>query len=176
MKQAVNEDKGWLTLGDMLNTVAKSIQKGHTHEQITQRLKDRCLDELKKWGYEVGRLPEKLAEAELCAGAASSLDRVIPLEALALHWFRTKFVEPLLVALNMKGKRRSGALPANGPKMNLSGRLAHVVGELLDVQGGNSGQRHGLASDLAAMLHAVGVQQTHPIHKKLDKFLANGHQ
>jgi len=178
VKRAVDEDKGWLTLGDMLDTVARSIQEGRTREQIAQRLKEKRMDELKKWGYEVGGPPEMLAEAELCAEAASSLDRVVPLHALALRRFRTEFVEPLLAAPNMKGKRRRpGAPPANGSKNNLpKGRLARSVEELLGVQGGDSEQRRGLATDLAAMLRVVGVQHIHPMRKKLDKFLAINRQ
>lgn len=178
VKRAVDEDRGWLTLGDMLDTVARSIQEGRTREQIAQRLKEKRMDELKKWGYEAGGPPAKLAEAELCAEAASPLDRVVPLGALALRRFRTEFVEPLLAAPNMKGKRRRpGAPPVNGSKINLpKGRLARAVEELLGAQGGDSEQRCGLAADLAAMLRIVGVQHTHPMRKRLDKFLAVNRQ
>ncbi|KAL4068409.1 hypothetical protein V8B97DRAFT_1873368 [Scleroderma yunnanense] len=179
VKRAIDEDRGWLTLGDMFDTVAKSIQEGGTREQITKRLKERRVEELKKWGYEVGGSPEQFAEAELCAEAASSLDRVVPLEALALRRFRTEFVEPLLAAPKMKGKRRRPGAPTarNGSKTNLSkGRLARAVQELLDVPNADSVQRRGVASDLTAMLRAVGVQPTHPMRKKLDKFLATDHQ
>ena len=178
VKRAVDEDRGWLALSDMLDTVSKSIQQGRTREQIAQRLKEKRVDELKKWGYEVGGPPEKLAAAELCAEAASSLDRVVPLEALALRRFRTEFVEPLLAAPKMKGKRRRpSASTTNGPKISLpKSRLARALDESR-VQGGDSEcQRwRGFISDLAAMLRVVGVQHTHPMRKKLDKLLATSH-
>ena len=154
--RAIDDDRGWLNLDDMLDMVAKSIQKGYTREQIAQKLKEKRADELKKWGYEVGGPPEKLAEAELCAQAASSLDRVVPLEALALRRFRTEFIEPLLAAPKMKSNRRR-------PSALTRCRLARILEEP------QRGSERKQWRELAAMLRTVGIQHTHPMQKKLEK-------
>ncbi|KAG6331604.1 hypothetical protein ID866_7486 [Astraeus odoratus] len=174
VKRAVDEDRGWLTLSDMFTAVAKSIQLGDTREQIAKKLKERRVEELRKWGYSDGGSAEQLAEAELRAEAASPLDRIVPLEALALRRFRTEFMEPLLTAPKMKGKkRRPGVPPATGPKAGLAkARLARAVQELLEVQEMDPGERRTLAGDLAALLRTVGVQNIHPLRKRLDKLLA----
>ena len=173
--RAINQDRGWLTLGDMLDTVTKSIEKGHTPGQIAQRLVGKRMDELKRWGYKVGGPLEKLAEAELCAEAASSLDRIVPLEALALRRFRTEFIESLLATPKAKKNgRRPGASTINGPKdLNLPRcRLARTLEESPRIHSGDS--EHKEWYDLATMLRIVGVQRTHPMRKKLDKFLTAG--
>ena len=165
--RAINQDRGWLTLGDMLDTVTKSIEKGHTPVQIAQRLVEKRMDER----YKVGGPPEKLAEAELCAEAASSLDRIVPLEALALHRFRTEFLESLLAAPKTKRiRRRPGASTTNGPKDNLTRcRLTRALEELPKIHSDDSELEQWY--DLATMLCTVGVQRTHPMQKQLDKFL-----
>ena len=159
VKRVIDDDRGWLTLSDMLDTVDKSIQKGYTPEQIAQRLKKKRTDELKRWGYEVGGPPEKLAEAELCAQAASSLDCVVPLEALALRRFRTEFVEPLLAVPKVKSsRRRPGASTTNRSRNNfLRCRLARILEEP------QRGSERKQWRDLATMLRTVGVQHTHPM-------------
>lgn len=170
VKRAVDEDKGWLTLGDMLDTVAKSIQDrgGVTREEILKKLKRKRMQEIKKWGYQDGGSPEQLALAELCAEAASPLDRVVTIEALALRRFRTEFVEPLLAAPKMKRRKRAGAPSVAKPKMGLpEGRLVRAVQKVLEVQGVDQVTRRGLASDLDEMLLAVGVHNTHSLRKKL---------
>ena len=169
--RAINQDRGWLTLGDMLDTVTKSIEKGLTPGQIAQRLVEKRMDELKRWGYKVDGPPEKLAEAELCAEAASSLDRIVPLQALALRRFRTEFIESLLAAPKTKrNRRRHGASTTNGPKDNLTRcRLARALEESPRTHSGDSERKQWY--DLATMLRTVGVQRTHPMRKKLDKFL-----
>ena len=95
-----------LDLVTCLTQLPSPFKKKHTREQIMQRLKEKRTDELKRWGYEVGGPAEKLAEAELCAEAASLLDCVVSLEALVLRQFRTEFVKPLLAAPRMKRNRR----------------------------------------------------------------------
>ncbi|KAH7883966.1 hypothetical protein F5I97DRAFT_1813352 [Phlebopus sp. FC_14] len=176
VKRAVDEDRGWLTLGDIFDAVARSIQEGDTREKISKKLKERRVEELKKWGYEEGGSAEQLAQAELCAEAASSLDRVVTLAAVALRRFRTEFIEPLLAAPKMKGKkRRPGAQPANGDKGNLpKGRLARAVRDLLEVHAMHPDERQKLAADLATTLRAVGIRNGHPLRKKLDNFLSTG--
>ncbi|KIK97884.1 hypothetical protein PAXRUDRAFT_824466 [Paxillus rubicundulus Ve08.2h10] len=174
VKRAVDEDKGWLTLSDIFDAVAKSIEEGDTREKIAKKLKERKVEELKKWGYEEGSA-ESFAHAEQCAEAASSLDRVVPLSALALRRFRTEFIEPLMAAPKMKGKKRRPAAPLNEDKVHLpKGRLPRAVRELLQVQEMSSDGRRNLAADLAATLRAVGVRHAHPLRKKLEKFLTTG--
>ncbi|KAN0100982.1 hypothetical protein V8E55_000966 [Tylopilus felleus] len=175
VKRAVDEDRGWLTLSDIFDAVAKSIEEGDTREKIAKKLKERKIEELKKWGYEENGSVENLALAEQRAEAASTLDRVVSLAPLALRRFRTEFIEALLAAPKMKGKkRRPGAAPI-GDKSHLpKSRLARAVRELLEVQDMKPEERLSLATDLAAMLCAVGVRNTHPLRKKLDKFLTTG--
>ncbi|KAF8557395.1 hypothetical protein OG21DRAFT_309017 [Imleria badia] len=175
VKRAVDEDRGWLTLSDIFDAVAKSIEEGDTREKIAKKLKERRVEELKKWGYEENGSAEALAQAEQRAEAASTVNRVVPLAALALRRFRTEFIEPLLTAPKMKGKkRRPGAAPV-GDKSHLpKSRLARAVRELLEVQDINPEERLNLATDLAATLCAVGVRNSHPLRKKLEKFLTTG--
>lgn len=171
VKRAVDEDKGWLTLNDMFHAVVKSIQEGSGREEILEKLKKKRMQEIKKWGYRDGGSPQQLEQAELCAEAASPLDRVVTLEALALRRFRTEFVEPLMIAPRMK-KRRAGVRPVTKHQMNpTDGRLVRSVQRVLEAQGVDEVTRRGLASDLDEMLRAVGVHGTHSFRKKL-KFLA----
>ena len=172
VKRAVDEDRGWLTLSDIFDAVAKSIEDGDTREKIARKLKERRVEELKKWGYEEDGSAETLALAEQRAEAASTSDRVVPLAALALRRFRTEFIEPLLAAPKMKGKkRRPGAAPVGDNSHLPKSRLARAVRELLEVQEINPEDRLNLATDLAATLCAVGVRNEHPLRKKLEKFL-----
>ncbi|KAG8220169.1 hypothetical protein J3R82DRAFT_1202 [Butyriboletus roseoflavus] len=175
VKRAVDEDRGWLTLSDIFDAVAKSIEEGDTRENIAKKLRERRVEELKKWGYEEGGSAEALALAEQRAEAASTLDRVVPLAALALRRFRTEFIEPLLAAPKMKErKRRPGAAPI-GDKSHLpKSRLARAVREFLKVQESSREDRLDLAMDLSATLCAVGVRSGHPLRKKLEKFLTTG--
>ncbi|KAI5991434.1 hypothetical protein EDD15DRAFT_1080247 [Pisolithus albus] len=171
VKRAVDEDKGWLTLSDMFHAVVKSIQEGSGREEILEKLKKKRMQELEKWGYRDGGSPEQLAQAELCAEAASPLDRVVTLEALALRRFRTEFLEPLMIAPRMK-KRRAGVRHVTKHQMNpTEGRLVRAVQRVLEAQEVDEVTRRGLASDLDEMLRAVGLHGTHSFRKKL-KFLA----
>jgi len=173
VKRAVDEDRGWLTLSDIFDAVAKSIEDGDTRERIAKKLKERRVEELKKWGYEEDGSAEVLALAEQRAEAASTLDRVVPLAPLALRRFRTEFIEPLLAAPKMKGKKRKpGGAALVGDKSHLpKSRLARAVRALLEVQEINPEERLNLATDLAATLRAVGVRNGHPLRKKLGGFL-----
>jgi len=165
----LDEDRGWLTLSDIFGAVAKSIQGGDTREKIAKKLKERRAQELKKWGYEGDGSVQSLVLAEQRAEAASALDRVVQLEALALRRFRTEFIEPLLAAPKMKGsKRRPGAAPV-GDRSHLSkSRLSLAVRELLEVREMHPDE---LVTDLAVTLRSIGVRNAHPLRKKLEKFL-----
>ncbi|RDB29174.1 hypothetical protein Hypma_015087 [Hypsizygus marmoreus] len=177
VKRAVDEDKGWLRLNDILESVAKTITVNDTREEISKRLREKRLDELRKWGYEEGGSADLLAAAEACAEAASPLDRVVPVVSLAHRRFRTEVFEPLLAVPKIKGtskakhkipKAGSGSAPP-GPK----GRLARAVKDLFESQEVDMEERIRLATDLARALRIVGVRGDHPLRKKLDKFVAS---
>ena len=175
VKRAVDEDKGWLRLNDVLELVAKTLTANDSREKIFKLLKEKKTDELKKWGYEDGGTTELLARAEACAESASPPDRVVPISSLALRRFRTEFVEPLLAVPKSKGKAKkkfsrpsSGGVAPPGPK----GRLARAVKELLESKGDNQEERNYLAAELAKTLESVGVRSDHPLRKRLDKFVA----
>ena len=173
VKRAVDEDKGWLRLNDVLDAVAKTIKEDDTREKISRRLKERRMEELKKWGYEDGGSAELLAQAEASAEAASTLDRIVPLSSLALRRFRIDFVEPLLKVPKLKGKgRKKRPPPADGGGAVMpKGRLARAVKELLETKGGDEDEKRRLAAELAVMLRTVGIRVDHPLRKKLDKFV-----
>ncbi|KAF8060973.1 Cullin repeat-like-containing domain protein [Lyophyllum atratum] len=177
VKRAVDEDKGWLRLNDVLEFVAKTITVTDTREKISRRLRERRLDELKKWGYEEGDSSELLAIAEACAEAASPPDRVVPVISLAYRRFRTEFFEPLLAVPVMKGKSKAkhkipktpNGSAAPGPK----GRLARAVKELLESKDINEEERIRLTTELSKALKTVGIRPDHPLRKRLDKYVAS---
>jgi hypothetical protein len=175
VKRAVDDDKGWLSIADVLEHVAKTALPNDTREQLAKKLREKRTDELKKWGYVDGGSAELMAEAEACAEAASTPDRIIHISSLAHRRFRTEFLEPLLAVPKMKGKHKvkkkipktNGAgPPPNQPK----GRLARSVKELLESKGGDEEKKMEDARQLANMLRRVGVRPEHLLRKKLDKF------
>lgn len=146
-----------------------------SREMISQRFKDRKLEELKKWGYSEGDPGDQAAFAESCAEAASSLDRVVPISSLALRRFRTEFIDPLLATPKIKGNSKAkhkipksvGTNPGSRPK----GRLARAIKELLESDCIEQEERLRLASGVAKVLQAVGVRHDHLLRKKLDKYV-----
>lgn len=173
VKRAVDEDRGWLTLSDIFDAVAKSIHDGDTREKISKKLKERRTEELKKWGWDEGGTKEQLAQAESCAEAASPVDRVVPLSALALRRFRTEFIEPLLAVPKMRGKKKRPGAHANAPNLP-KGRLARAVKELLEKQDADVEERKKLVAELANALRVIGVRDGHPLRKKLEKHSMTG--
>ncbi|EGN92680.1 hypothetical protein SERLA73DRAFT_190689 [Serpula lacrymans var. lacrymans S7.3] len=172
VKRAIDEDRGWLTMTDIFDAIAKSIEEGDTREKISKKLKERRTEELKKWGYQDEDAAELLANAEACAEAASSLDRVVPLSSVALRRFRTELVEPLLAVPKMKGKGKKRPPKASSDKhVGPKGRLARAVKELLENPTDNEPERNALATGLAVALRSTGVRADHPLRKKLDKFV-----
>jgi hypothetical protein len=175
VKRAVDEDKGWLRLNDVLESVAKTITVNDDREKISKKLKEKKVDELKKWGYVDGGSAELMSAAEACAEAASPLDRIVPISSLAHRRFRTEFFEPLLTAPKIKGKSKAkhkipkgGVTSAPpGPK----GRLARAVKELLGSTEINEEERLRLVTGLALALKTVGVRSDHSLRKKLDKLV-----
>ncbi|KAJ7212236.1 hypothetical protein GGX14DRAFT_534494 [Mycena pura] len=174
VKRAVDEDRGWLRLNDVLESVAKNITPEDSREKISEILREKRTDELKKWGYKVDGSGESMSSAEACAEAASPPDRIVSVASLAHRRFRTEVFEPLLAVPVIKGKKTKNKIPkAAGPPPLPKGRLARAVKELLESKGGDEEERARLASELAAALRLVGVRSEHPLRKRLDKFLAS---
>ncbi|KIM47971.1 hypothetical protein M413DRAFT_22542 [Hebeloma cylindrosporum] len=177
VKRALDEDKGWLRLTDVLESVAKMVPAEGSREAISKKFQERKVEELKKWGYDDGCSSEQAAFAESCAEAASSLDRIVPISSLALRRLRTEFIEPLLAAPKFQGKSKAknkipktpGGTNANRPK----GRLARAVQELLESDIIEEEQRSRLVSGLAMTMQTVGVRGDHPLRKKLNKYIAS---
>ena len=175
VRQAMDEDRGWLRLKDVLECVAKTITADDTREKVSNRMKEKRIDELKKWGYVDGGSTELMAQAEGCAEAASTPDRIISLSSLAFRRFRTEFFEPLLAVPKVKGKSKAKNRkppPSNGDKLGPKGRLARAVKELLESKGGDEEERRKLVGDLAVALKTCGIRADHPLRKRLDKFIA----
>ncbi|KAF8451040.1 hypothetical protein L210DRAFT_3687771 [Boletus edulis BED1] len=146
VKCTIDEDKGWLTLSDIFN-----VKEGNAWKAMS--LKERRVEELKKWGYEEGGLAETLALAEQRAEAVSTLNCIVPLAALALRRFRTEFIEPLLAALKVKEKKGTPGAASVGDN----------VQELLGVQDISPEECLGLARDLTVTLCAISVRNGHPL-------------
>ena len=173
VKRAVDEDKGWLRLNDVLDAVARNIKGDDTREKIAKKLKERRTVELKAWGYANGGSPELMAQAESCAEAASTLDRIVPLSSLALRRFRTELLEPLLKAPKINGKGKKKRPPPGGGDMGSlpKGRLARAVKELLETSAGGEDEKRRIAAELADMMKVCGVQADQPLRKKLEKYV-----
>jgi hypothetical protein len=176
VKRAIDEDKGWFRLADVLESIAKNITATDTPEQLSKILREKRTEELKKWGFEEGGPAELLSQAEACAEAGSPPDRVVSVSSLAHRRFRTEFVDPLLAVPKIKAKgkaknKKTAQPPAmSGPKS----RLARAVKELLESETGNREERGWLAAELAKTLKMVGVRAEHPLRKRLDKFVEAG--
>ncbi|KAA1468410.1 hypothetical protein DENSPDRAFT_911832 [Dentipellis sp. KUC8613] len=178
VKRAVDEDRGWLCLNDILDAVARSLGESDGREKVAAKLRERRTAELRKWGWEEGLDPEALVEAEASAEAASAVDRVVPLVSLAHRRFRTEVLEPLLAVPKAKGKGKGKAKAKmkaapvqngdrpSGPK----GRLARAVKELLESTDGDPEERMQLAREMARMLRMCGIRPDHPLRKRLDKY------
>lgn len=193
VRRAVDEDRGWLRVGDIVSDVAEGVPSpaealglglglgsAVSHRKITEKMRERRTAELRRWGAPDGATAELLAQAEACAEAASALDRVVPILSLAYRRFRTEVLESLLVVPKAKGKgkkkgggagRVTAVVPAatedeKGPK----GRLARAVKELLESRGGDEGERVKLASDTANMLMHTGIRPDHPLRRRLRNY------
>lgn len=176
VKRAVDEDRGWLRFGDVFESLTKNINADDTREVISRLLREKRLQELKKWGYQEGDPPEKVAFAEACAEAASPPDRVVPISSLAHRRLRTEVMEPLLASPKIKGKSKAKhKIPKTPSAPNPAlprGRLARAVKELLETEAIEEEERLELASGLAKALQTVGIKSDHILRKKLDKYIA----
>ncbi|KAJ3517635.1 hypothetical protein NLJ89_g380 [Agrocybe chaxingu] len=177
VKRAVDEDRGWFRLTDVIETVAKNISFEDSREAISRVLREKKLEELKKWGYPDDGSPEDAAFAESCAEAASPPDRVVPIASLAHRRFRTEVVEPLLATPKIKGNSKAKhKIPKAPPGPNPTrpkGRLARAVKELLETDTVDEEERLRLATGLAKMLQVTGIRSDHLLRKRLDKYVAS---
>lgn len=193
VKRAVEEDRGWLRLADILDAVAQAIEENQPREHLAARLREKRLNELKRWGYtEDNPSPDALARAEAAAEAASPTDRIVPLSSMANRRFREVVIKPLLAVPKMKkigstagggGKKKyrkppnpNNVLHSNnhnssadaGPKS----RLARAVKELIESKDPDTlEERFKMAQETNEMLGTVGIPVDHALRKKLDKFL-----
>ncbi|KAF8167863.1 hypothetical protein B0H34DRAFT_670198 [Crassisporium funariophilum] len=176
VKRAVDEDRGWLRLTDVIESVAKKITTDDSREMISQKFREKRLEELKKWGYSDGDTSDEAAFAESCAEAASSLDRVVPISSLANRRFRTEFMEPLLATPKIKGNSKAKHKIPKAIAPNTAGRpkgrLARAVKELLESDTIEESERLRLAAGLAKALQVIGVRPDHLLRRKLDKYVA----
>lgn len=179
VKRAVDEDRGWLRLTDVLESVAKSVASDDSREIVSRKFREKRLEELKKWGYQPGDSTEKVVFAESCAEAASPPDRIIPVLSLAHRRFRLEFIEPLLAVPKVTGKNNS-KVKNKVPKTPLSanparpkGRLARAVKTVLESDTIDEEERFRLASGLANTLQIVGIREDHSLRKRLDKYVAS---
>jgi hypothetical protein len=204
VRRAVDEDKGWLRFGDI---VSSELAEGPTppsggrggirdgpgctgsHKRIAEKMRERRVAELRRWGAPEGGTAEQLALAEACAEAASAPEHVVPVLSLAYRRFRTEVLEPLLAVprpkregkkKKNKGKRGGDGLAtatvissvvevdeaATGPR----GRLARSVKELLESKGGDEEDQNRLACEMADMLMRAGVRPDHPLRRRLRKY------
>ena len=169
VRRAVEENRGWLHLNDMITNVVRTI----TTED--ENSKERRTEELKQWGYVDGGSATLIAEAEACAEAASPLDHIVPVSSLALRRLRVEFFEPLLAVPKVKGRakvKNKKPLLVNGGKMGPKGRLARAAKTLLELEGRDEEERRKVAEELANALRMVGIRAEHPLRKKLDTFVA----
>ncbi|KAI0252688.1 hypothetical protein BJV78DRAFT_1373598 [Lactifluus subvellereus] len=188
VRRAIDEDKGWLRVSDIISEVvaeASSTGPG-SHRKITEKLRERRAAELRRWGAPDGGTAEQLAQAEACAEAASAPGRVVPVLSLAYRCFRTEVLEPLLVVPKPKGegkkkkkdKGRDAAAVVPGAEADKAaavgprGRLARAVKELLESKGADEEEQNRLASEMADMLMRTGVRGDHPLRRRLRKHCA----
>jgi hypothetical protein len=196
VRRAVDEDKGWLRISDVLSQIVEDGGGGRdgiagvqrlgstgSHWKITEKMRERRAAELRKWGAQDERTTEQLAQAEACAEAASVSGRVVPVLSLAYRRFRTEVLEPLLVVPKQRGegkkKKKKGrdatatvVLAAEDDKaiaIGPRGRLARAVKELLESKGGDEEEKKRLASVMAEMLMRTGVRGDHPLRRRLGR-------
>jgi len=206
VKRAVEEDKGWLRFG---NIISSELAEGQTavaaakggdgdeqgrpgcvaaHRIIAEKMHERRVAELRRWGAPDGATAEQLSLAEACAEAGSAPECVVPVLSLAYRRFRTEVLEPLLALPKPKGeskgkgkkKKRKGSdspatmataavVPAAEVDKAPRGRLARSVKEFLESKGGDEEERTRFACEMADMLMRVGIRPEHPLRRKLGR-------
>jgi hypothetical protein len=175
VKRAVDEDKGWLCIGDIISSereraeglaTARSGVGGDErpdsdsvspHEGITKKLRERRAAELRRWGApDGGATAEQLALAEACAEAASAPECVVPVLSLAYRRFRTEVLEPLLAVPKPKGegkkKKKKGTRGRGGPVNTMTA----VVVPVAEADKAALGPRGRLARSVKEFLESKG--------------------
>ncbi|KAI0035239.1 hypothetical protein K488DRAFT_43698 [Vararia minispora EC-137] len=192
VKRAIDEDRGWLRLADVIEDVAEAVRNRESHSKLAARLRARRDGELVRWGWDGS--PADVSRAEAAAEAASPPDRVVPLASLAHRRFRTEIVEPLLKVPKAKKKNKGKAKAKEGggggggsaagaglaavagfgtgvEKAGPKGRLARAVKVLLEGNIVSPDERLRLVRELFDMLRAVGVPPEQPLCRKLAKVI-----
>ncbi|KAH7104183.1 hypothetical protein BKA62DRAFT_497118 [Auriculariales sp. MPI-PUGE-AT-0066] len=193
VKRAVDEDRGWMRLGDVVDVVANAAAalresaasvngaEISLRAKIAEQFRARRNEELRKWGYIDGGPADAAAKAEARAEAASSPDRIVPVSSLGMRRWRTEVLEPLLAtnaALKGKGKRRGGG-PGKGGSSSADSnpipksRLARAVRDWTGDTGPTGlpdDERLRIARVVAESMADTGVKFDHPLRKKLAKF------
>lgn len=176
MQRGIDEDKGWLSLGDLIDAVANAAALRNADATLRQRVaeqyRERRTEELKRWGHTPGDGDDAgLARAEARAEAASAPDRIVPIASLGLRRWRTDFIEPLLAS--PVGAKKKGKASGNGSKNTPKGRLSRAVKALTEsLDESTLEERRSLAIAVNDSLPDCGVRMDHPIRKKLAKFIA----
>jgi len=178
LQRGIDEDKGWLALGDLIDAVASTAalrdSDATLRQKIADKFRERRFEELRKWGHVPDGDAASLARAEARAEAASTPDRIVPVASLGMRRWRTDFVEPLLappVGAKKKKSRASGS--ANGKSAAPKGRLARAVRVLTeDTDVSTLEERRALATIVHDSLPDCGVRMDHPVRKKLARFIA----
>lgn len=178
VKRAVDEDRGWLRLNDVLESVAKGIHADNSREKISTRLRDKRKEELKKWGYAEGDSSDRLALAESSLEAASDADRIVPIVSLAHRRFRIEVFDPLLAVPktggkgNPKGKHRIPKSPTGAAPYRPKGRLARAVHSVMTADDIEESERLQLIKQLSHGLQTTGVRPDHSLRKRIDKYIS----
>jgi len=175
VKRAVDEDRGWLRLNDVLDSVAKRIVVEGGADRVSNPLKEKRIEELKRFGYSEGDSNDRLVYAEQCLEAASTPDRVVPILSLAHRRFRIEVIEPLLLAPKTKaaskGKHRIPKAAAGPAPYRPKGRLARAVHHVMTAEDIADSERLQLITGLAYALQTVGVRPEHAVRKRIDKYI-----
>lgn len=176
VSRATEEDKGWIRITDVIDSVSKDISPDDTREVVSDKLRERRLRELKRWGYEEDGSGVSMAVAEACAEASSAHDRIVPFSSLAMRQFRTEIVEPLLAKPKIpwgkpKLKPKSRNKEQSGPSTP-KGRLARAVKTLVESTTIPEDERLETIKKLARMLMLSGVNPDHVLRRKLGKVIA----
>ncbi|TFK30681.1 hypothetical protein FA15DRAFT_751692 [Coprinopsis marcescibilis] len=177
VKRAVDEDRGWLRLNDILEPVSKATLADDTREKISRRLKEKRNDELQRWGYSEGDSNERLSFAENCSEAASPPDRIVPVISLAHRRFRIEIIEPMLLAPKAKGsskaKHRIPKTPNGAAPYRPKGRLARAVQAVMTAEDVEESERLQLITSLGTSLQTIGIRPDHQLRKRIEKYLSS---
>ncbi|KZS90304.1 hypothetical protein SISNIDRAFT_457832 [Sistotremastrum niveocremeum HHB9708] len=210
VRREVDDDRGWLRLADLgplaeeevisttkisrngrsithLNTLVAAGNQEEARQQVVRRLRGLRMKELKKWGYVEGDGAEKLAQAEQSAEAASTLDRVVPIQSLAYRRWRLDCIEPLLTIPDegqkpstsggrTRGGRRSTKSPPptkSPPNAIPKGRLARACKMFFETGTLPMDDKLRSVQCIRDSFLVCGVRRDVALLKRLEKYLAS---